>query len=184
METKWFTRWSLNGKCRRCWRCLAHSLLSKYFSSEWVDEWNGVRKTRVEFELGGVSRNMDEVLQQRKSTQLWMLLTSWSLKKITTHVYEEMSHWRRVIEPDRHGEENSSGLWLLNKYAEHLLGILESIFAYWPMGCAPVSSGGLSCLALFIQGSERCGYCSGWSARCFGTLSESLAHLFKRLILI
>jgi hypothetical protein len=39
-----------------------------------------------------------------------MLLTSWSLKKITTHVYEMMSHWKRVIEPDSHGEDSSNGL--------------------------------------------------------------------------
>lgn len=92
-----FTWWSLNGKCGRQWA------LSKSFSSTCVAKWNGVRKTGVEFGLEwgrDVSRNM-EVLQQRKNTQLWMLLTSWSLKKITTHVYEEMSHWRRVIEPDR-----------------------------------------------------------------------------------
>lgn len=151
MEPKWFTSWSLNGKFRRCWQCLALSLLSKCFSSEWVDEWNGVRKTRVEFELGGVSRNMHEVLQQRKNTQLWMLLTSWSLKKITTHMYGEMSHWKRVIEPDGHGEENRSGLWLLKKYAEHLLGINRTISAFWLMGCAPASSGGLSRLALSFE---------------------------------
>lgn len=90
-----------------------------------------------------------------------MLLTSWSLKKITTHVCEEMSHWKRVIEPDRLGEENSSGLCLLNKYAEHLLSIIKTISTYWPMGCASVSSGGFLCLALFIQGSERCGYGGG-----------------------
>ena len=151
MEPKWFTSWSLNGKFRRCWQCLALSLLSKCFSSEWVDEWNGVRKTRVEFELGGVSRNIHEVLQQRKNTQLWMLLTSWSLKKITTHMYGEMSHWKRVIEPDGHGEENRSGLWLLKKYAEHLLGINRTISAFWLMGCAPASSGGLLRLALSFE---------------------------------
>lgn len=39
-----------------------------------------------------------------------MLLTRWSLKKITTHVYAEMSHWRRVIGPDRHGEEQQWSL--------------------------------------------------------------------------
>ena len=160
MEPKWFTSWSLNGKFRRCWQCLALSLLSKCFSSEWVDEWNGVRKTRVEFELGGVSRNMHEVLQQRKNTQLWMLLTSWSLKKITTHMYGEMSHWKRVIEPDGHGEENRSGLWLLKKYAEHLLGINRTISAFWLMGCAPRRAAA-SRVWHCHSSSEKCGYFRG-----------------------
>lgn len=72
-----------------------------------------------------------------------MLLTSWSLKKIMTRGYEEMNHWRKVIELDRRGEENSSGLWLLNEYAEHLLSITKTISAYWPVGRASVSNSGL-----------------------------------------
>lgn len=61
-----------------------------------------------------------------------MLPTSWSLKKIATHVYEEMSQWRRVIEPDRHGEEISGGLRLLSERAEHLCSNPRTVSAYGP----------------------------------------------------
>lgn len=49
-------------------------------------------------------------------------------------------------------EENSSGLWLLNEHAEHLLGIIMIISACWPVGCASVSNSGLLCLASFTYG--------------------------------
>lgn len=90
-----------------------------------------------------------------------MLLTSWSLKKIATHVYEEMSHRRRVIEPDRHGEESRSDLGRLAERAEHLHSIPGPSL---PTGqrdvplCQAVASRGWQCSP---EGSERGDHCSG-----------------------
>lgn len=63
-----------------------------------------------------------------------MLLISWFLKKIMIRGYEEMNYWRKVIEFDRYGEENSSGFWLFNEYVEYLFSIIKIIFVYWLVG--------------------------------------------------
>jgi hypothetical protein len=86
-------------------------------------------------------------------------------------VYEMMSHWKRVIEPDSHGEDSSNGLWLFKENGKHLLSTPKLISAYWLVRCASVSNGGFSSLALLSKDSESCDYCSGWSARCFGHAS-------------